>query len=103
MAVTPPVLTGRAAVRDTLSSLIFNPPITNLNQVFTSFPKIINYEVNAQPGQMTRTVAVVYIADEYETRLAIGGATNGWKRIDYTVIVQIFCISFHRNSEFAMA
>ena len=103
MSVTPSILTGRAAVRDTLSRFIFNPPISNLNQIFTSFPKIINYEVNAQPGQMTRTVAVVYIADEYETRLAIGGAHSGWKRIDYTVIVQIFCVSFHRNSEFAMA
>ena len=102
MTVTP-ILTGRAAVRDTLSRFIFNPPIENLNQVFTSFPKIINYEVNAQPGQMTRSAVVVYIADEYETRLAIGGAHSGWKRIDYTVIVQIFSISFHRNSEYAMA
>jgi hypothetical protein len=40
MSVTPPVLTGRAAVRDTLSRFIFNPPVQNLNQVFTSFPKI---------------------------------------------------------------
>jgi hypothetical protein len=101
--MSTPTLIGRAAVRDTLSRFLFNPPIANVNQVFTSFPKIINYEVNAQPGQMTRSVLVVYIADEYETRLAIGGATNGWKRIDYTVIVQIFCISFHRNSEHTMA
>ena len=98
-----PVLTGRSAVRATLSEFIANPPIENVNQVFTSFPKNINYEVNAQAGQMTRSAVVVYIADEYENRLAIGGATNGWKRVDYTVILQIFCISFHRDSLLVMS
>lgn len=95
---TVPQLTGRAAVRAQLSAFLLNPPIANLNQVMPSFPKFINYEVNAMPGQMTRAAGVIYIADEYETRLAIGGATNGWKRVDYTVIIQIFSLSFHRNS-----
>ena len=101
-------LTGRAAVRAQLSEFIANPPIPNLNQVWTSFPKIINYEVNALPGQMTRTAAVVFIANEYETRLSLGGPTpnvgqtNGWKRVDYDVIVQLFCISFHRDAPTAM-
>jgi hypothetical protein len=96
--MTVTTLTGRAAVRATLSNFISNPPIENVNQVMPSFPKYINYEVNALPGQLTRSAVVVYIADEYENRLAIGGAHNGWKRIDYTVILQIFCISFHRDS-----
>jgi hypothetical protein len=95
---TVPQLTGRAAVRAQLSAFLINPPIANLNQVMPSFPKFINYEVNSMPGQMTRAAGVIYIADEYETRLAIGGATNGWKRVDYTVIIQIFSLSFHRNS-----
>jgi hypothetical protein len=95
---TVPTLTGRSAVRAQLSSFLLNPPIANLNQVMPSFPKFINYEVNSEPGQMTRAAGVIYIADEYETRLAIGGATNGWKRVDYTVIIQIFSLSFHRNS-----
>lgn len=103
-----PTLTGRQAVRAQLADFIFNPPIPNLNQVHTSFPKLINYEVNAQPGQMTRTAVVIYIADEYETRLSLGGPTpnvgqtNGWKRVDYTVILQIFCLSFHREAQVAM-
>jgi len=95
---TVPQLTGRSAVRAQLSAFLMNPPIENLNQVMPSFPKFINYEVNAAPGQMTRAAGVVYIADENETRLAIGGAHSGWKRVDYTVIVQVFCLSFHRNS-----
>lgn len=101
--MTVTTLTGRAAVRATLTNFISNPPIQNVNQVMPSFPKYINYEVNAQPGQLTRSAVVVYIADEYENRLAIGGATNGWKRVDYTVILQIFCISFHRDSLSVMA
>lgn len=102
MTAVSQTLTGRAAVRAQLSQFISNPPIENLNQVWTSFPKIINYEVNALPGQMTRTAAVVFIANEYETRLAIGGAHSGWKRVDYDVIVQLFCISFHRDAPTAM-
>lgn len=102
MATVNPTLTGRQAVRQQLADFIFNPPIENLNQIHTSFPKLINYEVNAQPGQMTRTAAVIYIVDEYETRLAIGGDHSGWKRVDYTVILQIFCLSFHREAQLAM-
>ena len=37
-------LTGRAAVRAQLSSFIANPPIPTLNQVWTSFPKNINFD-----------------------------------------------------------
>ena len=95
-------MAGRSGVRSTLSAFIANPPIETLNQVFTSFPKRINFQVNALPGQMTRSAVVVFIAAERENRLAIGGATNGWKRVDYTVIVQIFCISFHREAEDVM-
>ena len=104
MTVTTQVLTGRAAVRAQLVEFLANPPIANLNQVMPSFPKFINFEVNAFPGQMTRSAAVIYIADEYETRLSLGGPTpnvgqtNGWKRVDYTVIIQLFTLSFHRNS-----
>ncbi len=58
--MTTSTLTGRSAVRATLSEFISNPPIENVNQVFTSFPKNINYEVNAQAGQMTRSAVVVF-------------------------------------------
>jgi hypothetical protein len=75
-------MAGRVGVRNTLAAFISNPPIENLNQVFTSFPKRINYQVNSQPGQLTRSAVVVFIAAETETRLAIGGATSGWKRVD---------------------
>jgi hypothetical protein len=95
-------MAGRVGVRDTLSAFISNPPIENLNQVFTSFPKRINYQVNSQPGQLTRSAVVVFIATETETRLAIGGATSGWKRVDYTVILQVYTHSLHRDAQDVM-
>jgi hypothetical protein len=73
-----------------------------LNQVFTSFPKRINYQVGSTAGQLSRAAAVIYIQSESETRLAIGGATSGWKRVDYSVILQVFQHSLQRNAEDAM-
>jgi hypothetical protein len=94
---------GRASVRRQLAAFISNPPIDTLNQVFTSFPKRINFQINAQPGQMTRSAVVIFIAAENETRLAIGGATSGWKRVDFSVVLQVYTHSLHINSEDAMA
>lgn len=95
-------MAGRTGVRATLATFLSTPPIATLNQVFTSFPKRINFQVNAQPGQLTRSAVVIFIASETENRLAIGGATNGWKRIDYSVILQVYVHSMHRNSEDVM-
>jgi hypothetical protein len=54
-------MAGRTGVRSTLSAFIANPPIETLNQVFTSFPKRINFQVNSQPGQLTRAAAIVVL------------------------------------------
>lgn len=96
-------MAGRVGVRSTLYSFLNSPPITNLNQVFTSFPKRINFQVNSTAGQLSRSAAVIFIQSETENRLAIGGATNGWKRVDYGVIVQVFQHSLQRNAEDVMA
>ena len=95
-------MAGRKGVRETLSAFLANPPIPTLNQVFTSFPKRINFQLNSQPGQMTRSAVVVFIAGEDENRLAIGGANSGWKRVDYSVILQVYTHSLHINAEDAM-
>lgn len=95
-------MAGRTGVRATLYSWLSTGNITNLNQIFTSFPKRINYQVNSQPGQLSRAAAVIFIQTERETRLAVGGAHNGWKRVDYSVIVQVYQHSLERNSEAAM-
>ena len=93
---------GRKEVRSTLASFIAPPNVDGINQVFTSFPKRINFEVNSLPSQRSRAAAVIFIESEREDRLAIGGATNGVKRVDYSVVIQIFHHSLEQNSEDAM-
>jgi hypothetical protein len=95
-------MAGRTGVRATLYAFLLTPQIVTLNQIFTSFPKRINYQVGSTAGQLSRAAAVIYIASENETRLAIGGATSGWKRVDYTIILQVYQHSLQRNSEDAM-
>jgi len=95
-------MAGRVGVRDTLYAFISNPPIQDLNQVFVSFPKRIDFQVNAQAGQMSRAAVVIFIQSETENRLAIGGAHSGWKRVDYGIVLQMFHHSVHNNAEDAM-
>ncbi len=95
-------MAGRVGVRATLASFLTTPQIVTLNQVFTSFPKRINFQVNSVAGQLSRCAVVVFIQSENETRLAIGGATNGWKRVDYSIVLQVFHPSLQRNAEDAM-
>lgn len=96
-------MAGRVGVRQTLYNFLITPQITNLNQVFTSFPKRINFQVNSTAGQLSRAAAVIFIQSETESRIAIGGATNGWKRVDYGIILQIYQHSMQRNAEDVMA
>lgn len=93
---------NRAAVRNTLAQWLLDGGISGLNQVLTTFPKILNFQINAQAGQMSRAAAVVFIAGERESRIALGGAHDGWKRVDYTVTLQIFHHSVERKAEDAM-
>ena len=100
---------GRAQVRETLYNFILPPQVDGINQVFTSFPKRIDFQVNALPSQQSRVAAVIHIESETETRVALGGFNGsdngihaGWKRIDYTVIIQLFQHSLSRTSEEAM-
>jgi hypothetical protein len=95
-------MAGRSGVRATLYNFISNPPIPTINKVWTSFPKRIQFQENSQPGQLSRAQVIIFISSENETRLAIGGAHNGWKRVDYNVIIQIYQHSMERNAEDAM-
>ena len=94
---------GRVQLRSTLYSYLTSAAIPTLNQIFTSFPKRINFQVNAGAGQLSRSAVVIFIQSERETRLAIGGATGGWKRVDFQVILQVFHHSMQSNAEDAMA
>lgn len=93
---------SRQQVRNAVAKWISEAQIPQLNQVFTSFPKRINFQQLAFPGQLSRAAGVVFIESEGETRVAIGGAYDGWKRLDYEVAFQIFHHSMQRNAEDAM-
>jgi len=105
----PNSIVGRAQVRQVLYNFINPPQVDGINQVFTSLPKRIDFQVNALPNQQSRVAVVIFIESETETRIALGGfngtddgAHAGWKRIDYTVILQLFQHSLSRSAEEAM-
>jgi hypothetical protein len=93
---------SRAQVRTAVANYIAAANVANLNQIFTAHPKRINFEANAAPGSACRAAGFVFIASETEDRIAIGGAYNGWKRIDYVVQFQIFTHNMHNYSQDAM-
>lgn len=93
---------SRSQVRNAVGNWIAEAGIPNLNQIFVSHPKRINFQANAAAGQMTRAAGLVFIADESDSRIANGGAYSGWKRIDYTVQFQVFTHSMHPYTQDAM-
>jgi hypothetical protein len=93
---------SRSAVRTAIKNWVEAGFITDLNQIFVSFPKRINFQINSASGQLSRAAAVIFIANEAEERMAIGGAYNGWKRVDYEVDFQIFHHSLEPLAENAM-
>ena len=93
---------SRQEVRSAVGEWVASAGIPNLNQVFTSHPKRINFQQDSNAGQLTRAVGLVYISGEQESRIAIGGAYDGWKRIDYSVEFQIFTHSVHSLAQNAM-
>ena len=93
---------GRKEVRSTLATFIAPPQVDGINQVFTSFPIRINFSVNSLPSDKSRCAAVIFIESETESRIAVGGAHSGWKRVDYSVAIQLFHHSSEQNAEDAM-
>lgn len=100
--INPNAQAGRLQVRQVLYNFISPPQVDGINQVFLSLPKRINFQVNALPSQQTRTAAVIFIENETESRIAVGGAHSGWKRVDYTIVIQLFTHSISRSAEDAM-
>lgn len=94
---------SRVSVRDTLAAWLIAGNITGLNKVHKTFPKRIQFQENSTAGQMSRAQLVVFISEENESRIALGGAHSGWKRTDYTVVLAVYHHSLHRDAEDAMA
>lgn len=93
---------SRQQVRDAVATWVEGAGITHLNQIFTSHPKRINFQANSTAGEYSRAAGVVFIRDESEIRIAVGGAYSGWKRVDYTVDFQVFFHSMQNYAQDAM-
>lgn len=93
---------SRQQVRTAVADWIAAANITNLNQIFYSHPKRINFQANSTAGQMNRAAGVVFINNETESRIALGGESSGWKQITYDVTFQIFLHSMENYSQDAM-
>lgn len=93
---------SRSEVRDAVGTWIAGANIPHLNQIFTSFPKRINFQANSTAGEITRGAGVVFIRGETEDRIAVGGAYSGWKRITYDVQFQIYTHSVAQYAQDAM-
>lgn len=65
--------------------------IAGINTVYRSIPRIIPGDafVAGQIGATAGCVAMVHILSDSELRIALGGATSGWKRVDYEVEFQL--------------
>jgi hypothetical protein len=92
----------RQEVRQSVADWVAGASVTNLNQIFTSHPKRINFQANSTAGQATRAAGLVFIRSETEARIAVGGAYDGWKRIDYDVVFQIYTHSVQQYSQDSM-
>lgn len=93
---------SRSAIRAQVIKYLGEARIKDLNQIFPSFPNRIDFQVNAKAGQMSRCAAVVFFENEMEMRLALGGDTNGLKRVNYRMVVQLFHHSLYNDSLQAM-
>ena len=78
---------SRQVVRNAITNWISSAQITTLNQVFNSFPKRINFQVNSFPGQNSRAACVVFIENETESRIAIGGVLSEIAKMFYEVVI----------------
>jgi hypothetical protein len=94
---------SRQTVRTAVKEWVEAANIPHLNQVLVAHPKRINFQENSDAGEMTRAAGIVFIQGEQESRIAVGGASDGWKRVDYDVVFQIYTHSVEPDSQNSMA
>jgi hypothetical protein len=82
---------SRATVRAAVASWFNAVDVPQIDTLLTSFPEVIPASMfTTNPGQTSGCVGVIFISGEIETRIATGGATSGWKEVDYTVELHLF-------------
>ena len=93
---------SRGEVRTAVAEWVRTANITNLNQVLDTIPKISQPQIGSSAGQQSNAIGAVFIRAEKEKRIAVGGAYNGWKRVDYGVIFEIAFFSIQLDEKDVM-
>lgn len=91
----------RAAARTAVKTWLEAGNIQYLDAIFTAPP--LRLDFNKYGTAPHNCQIVVFIDEEGELRLALGGEHSGKKRIDYTVSLEIYFRSTEPDTEAALA
>lgn len=90
----------RKAARQQIADWLIAGNIRYLDKVFTSPPLRLDWAAYAQDREH-QSQMVIFIDEEGELRMSMGGATSGKKRIDYMVSMEFYYRSLQINPEVA--
>ena len=97
---------SRATVRAQITDYLSNYGITNLSGVKpfpAKFTPEMEFFAGEDPGHSSGAIIFLFFETERETRIALGGAHDGRKAVEYSVVLDCFMRSTHRKSEDAGA
>lgn len=92
---------SRATARVAIVQRLTNS-VDGITTVHRSFRRVMHPNEFMPEGRQSGAVLVPFIPHEGEKRIAIGGATDGIKRVDYTVQLHLFFKSVKQDWEVAM-
>jgi hypothetical protein len=93
---------SRATVRSAIQTYLEGAGIEHLNSVKpfpAKFTGDMEFYDEDEPGISSGAIMFIYFQAEQETRIALGGAHNGRKAVEYTVSLDCFMRSQHKRSE----
>lgn len=75
---------SRATIRGAVLNYL-DGQVDGITTTYRAVPKVIPATAFAPTGTPGGAIAAVYIPNVTERRIALGGATSGWKQVRYTV------------------
>jgi hypothetical protein len=97
---------SRATVRAAITDYLLNYGVTNLSNVYP-FPAKLTPEgeffQGEDPGHQSGAVIFLYLENQRESRIALGGPHDGRKQVEYQFILESYLRSTKKKSEDAGA
>jgi hypothetical protein len=93
---------SRATVRAQIASYLTGAGVSFLNSVKpfpAKFTPEMEFYQGEDPGHSSGAICYIYFAGQREARIALGGAHNGRKAVEYEVVLDCFMRSMHKKSE----